>query len=697
VPALVFGAASFLSAFLVFQIQPLIGKYVLPWYGGAAGVWTTCVLVFQTLLFAGYAYAHGLARLRVRTQVLVHVALLLAAAALPILPHESWKPAGDEDPLARIVRMLVVTVGVPYFALAANGPLLQAWHHRLAPERSPYALYALSNAGSLLALLSYPVLVEPNLAGPAQGSVWRAGFGLYVLLAAVLGLHLWRAGTRTETAERAADDAPPPLARRLAWIGWAACGVVLFMAITSELTLNVAAVPFLWVLPLAVYLLTFIVAFSGERAYPRRWMGVLMVLALVAVVGVLELELRQESQSTLRLPIPLEVGILVGALLVLCLVCHGELYRLRPAPSRLTSFYLSIAFGGALGGITVGVLAPRFFLLHQELALGLLMCCGLYVGLRLREPGSRLALARGRLAPAAAGLGVLVLLGLSVRQAARMLAGSVRTERSFFGLLRVKEFAPGDERSRAFQLYDGAIVHGYQLALPELRSLPTTYYATTTGVGRALRLRQLQGPVRAGVVGLGVGTLAAHGRAGDSFRFYEINPDVLSVAREDFHFLGDTPAAVEVVLGDARLQLEREPPQGFDFLVLDAFSSDAIPVHLLTREAMAVYERHLAPGGILAFNVSNLHLELATVVYRLAEAGQFHALEVRSSLDPASFALPADWLILSRDTRYMNRLLLELEPERASGALHLQNQARATHAGVVAWTDEKSSLFRILR
>lgn len=693
-----FVAAVFLGAFLVFQIQPLIGKYVLPWYGGAAAVWTTCLLVFQTLLFAGYAYAHGLARARNRTQVAVHLLVLVVAATIPILPAESWKPVGDENPLVRIVLMLVATVGLPYFALSATGPLLQAWYWRALPGRSPYPLYALSNAGSLLALLSYPVLFEPFLTGRQQAFVWKATFALFVLLCALAAWLVWRSdrqGAEDSTTESVAPR--PTLSRRIAWIAWSACGVILFMAVTNQFTLNVASVPFLWIVPLSLYLLAFILAFSGERAYPRRLFGLLFVLAMAALAVVLEIDVRSEEENAYHLSIPLRIGIYGLILFVLCVVCHGELYRARPAPRYLTSFYLSIAFGGALGGVTVGVLAPLLFLLYQELQFGMLLCSALYIAVRLGDPLSRLALVRGRFAPATAACAVLVLFGITSHQTSALLAGSVSTRRNFFGLLRVKEFAKDDPASHAFLLYDGAIVHGYQFVNPDLRREPTTYFSRLTGVGRVLRLRQQAGYLRIGVVGLGAGTLAAYGRSGDTFRFYDLNPNVVDVARTHFSFLADAPARCEVVVGDARLQLEREPDQGFDFLVLDAFSSDSIPVHLLTLEAFDVYERHLAPGAVIAINVSNQHLELATIVYRIAEARGLHALQVRNPHRPEQFTLAAEWMILAREEAAIDKIAKALAPLHDKRELRVRNQPRAEQAGVRVWTDDSSSLLRILK
>ena len=691
--------AVFLGAFLVFQIQPLIGKHVLPWYGGTAAVWTTCLLVFQTLLFAGYAYAHAIARLAPKLQIPIHLTVLLIAAAVPVLPSAVWKPAGDDNPLLRIVVMLLLTVGLPYFVLSASGPLLQAWHWRLHRERSPYPLYALSNAGSLLALVSYPFLVEPLLSTRAQAGSWRVVFVGFVLLSAAAGVALLRREGEEplpESPGRDVDEAPPPgWGVRLRWIGWAACGVMLFMAITNQLTLNVASVPFLWILPLALYLLAFIVAFSGERAYPRALFGVLLLLAVTAVVLMLELDLRYSQEGASNLPILVKLSAYAVALFLLCMICHGELYRSRPEPRHLTLFYLSIAGGGALGGIVVGAGAPLVLLLYQELQIGLLFCCLLYVAVRLRDPESPIAMTRRPWAAGLALLGVLLLAGVTTRQNALLLQDSVRTYRNFFGLLRVQEIFTDDPAAHAFRLVDGAIVHGYQLVRPDLRREPTTYYSRLTGVGRTLQLRQRRGDLRIGVVGLGVGTLAAYGRRGDSIRFYEINPDVVEVAKEGFSYLSDTAAGWEIALGDARLQLEREPDQGFDFLVLDAFSSDSIPVHLLTLEAFRLYDRHLAEDGVIAINISNLHLDLSSVVYRAAGELQLHALEIRNKHRPTQLTMASEWMVLSRDTEFMNEALAMLKPLQEEDALRLGNRPRLPE--MRPWTDGSSSLLSILR
>jgi hypothetical protein len=695
--------AVFVSAFLLFQIQPLVGKRILPWFGGTAAVWTTCLVVFQALLFCGYAHAHAVARLSPGRQAALHLALLLAASAIAVVPADDWKPRGTEPPLGRIVGMLLVSVGPAYFALAATGPLLQAWHWRILPGRAPYRLYALSNAGSLLALLSYPVLVEPLLPGPVQARGWRYGFAALVFLVAAAAVALWR--SREASADRAqVQDDPdsgsrPPPAQVALWVGWSACGVVWFMAVTNQLTLDVAAVPFLWVLPLGLYLLAFVVAFSGDRAYPRSLCAALAAAGMAAVTVLLELDLRY-LEDVPPLPILPKLGLYAATLFVACLVCHGELHRLRPAPRHLTAFYLAISLGGALGGITVGVIAPLVFLLFQELQLGMLAGAVLYLVTRAREqrralpaPGRGLAAAASVLV---AGLGVTLLAGLWARQSAIQLRDAVETDRSFFGLLRVRELRGRDPRDRALALYDGAIMHGHQMLSEDMRREPTTYFSRLTGLGRAIGRLQRKGPLRIGVVGLGAGTLAAYGRSGDRFRFYEINPSVARVARGRFTYLADSAASFEIALGDARLSLEREPSQSFDLLVLDAFSGDAVPVHLLTAEAFDLYARHLAPDGVIAANTTNLHLELSTIVFLHAQSLGLEALEVRNAYRPERLTLSATWMLLSRDGAFMSDLRRALSPYDGV-ELRLRSHPQPRYAGVPAWTDSWSALWPIVR
>jgi hypothetical protein len=689
----------FLGAFLLFQVQPLLGKLVLPWYGGSPAVWTTCLVVFQTLLFAGYAYVHVIQRLTARAQVAVHVALLAVAATISIVPSAGWKPAGDEDPLLRIVMMLGATAGLPYLALAATGPLLQAWYWRIGSGGSPYPLYALSNAGSLLALLSYPVVVEPLFGLGRQAVIWRGGFALFVLLCLVAAGATWAAPVPASRSAAAGatcgESALRGRSRRLLWIGWSACGVILFMAVTNQLTLNVAAVPFLWVLPLAIYLTTFILAFSGSRAYPRRLCAVLLVVASVSLWLALELEIGSAAGGTAELTILQQIALFGAALFVLCLVCHGELYRLRPEPAGLTGYYLAIALGGALGGLVVAVLAPLAFLLYQELHLGVLLCGVLWLATRLADPADRRPGVR-RVSIGFAGVGLAVLGCLFAMQTTRLLRDARTTRRSFYGVLRVEEVGRDHPAAHALRLWNGATVHGYQFVDPQLQGLPVGYYTASTGVGAAFDLVPRDRGRRVGIVGLGAGALAAYGRAGDTLRFYEINPDVVEVATTDFSYLARSAARWEIALGDARLRLEQEPDQRFDLLILDAFSSDSVPVHLLTREAFALYERHLAPGGVLVLHVSNLHLDLPRIVHPTAAALGFHAMEVHTRARAERLTLAASWMILSRDRAFLDRLAARLEPQRASGDA-LVGSRPAGRGTQRVWTDDYSNLFGILK
>jgi hypothetical protein len=687
--------AVFLGAFLLFQVQPLIGKAVLPWYGGTPAVWTTCLVVFQVLLFAGYAYVHGIQRLSVRSQTLAHLLLLVVAMLVPIVPGASWRPSGSEAPIPRILEMLGASVGLPYFALAATGPLLQAWYWR-ATGRAPYALYAVSNAGSLLALVSYPLIVEPWLGLGHQAQLWRGAFTLFVLLAAAAAL-----ATASATASRSARIPPglggesrvPSRWRLPLWLGWSACGVILFMAVTNQLTLSVAAGPFLWVLPLSIYLLTFILAFSGRSFYRRAAFGPLVVAAIVGLSIALQVEVRAASGGAFRLSLLQQLALYGAALFVLCLACHGELYRLRPEPARLTGFYVAVAGGGALGGLAVGVLAPLVFSLYQELHCGVLLCGALHLGTHWIESRGRPRRARPHLGLRLSGVGLAAVAALFVYQTYTLLYDARTTRRSFFGVLRVQEVGRSHPLARALRLWHGSTVHGYQFQSPELIDVPAGYYTPGTGVGAAFDLYRREGGRRIGVVGLGAGALAALGRSGDTLRFYEIDPAVIEIAKTDFSFLARSAAQCSIVLGDARASLEREGDQHFDILVLDAFTGDSLPVHLVTREAFATYVRHLSAEGLLAVHVSNRYLDLPRVIYPLADALGFRGLEIESPSSPARLTLATTWIILSHDPEFLLRLATRLEPLRVTGAVAV----RPIRSEGVLWTDDRSSVLGILK
>ena len=764
----------FCGAFLLFLVQPLMGKYLLPWFGGGPGVWTTCLLFFQLLLLGGYAYAHYLQRLAPKRQALVHLVLLgVALVFLPIVPGAQWKPASVGEPVGRILLLLTATLGLPYLVLSATGPLLQRWFSFAHPGVPPYRLYALSNAGSLLALLAYPFFFEPRFARGTVALGWSAGL---VVFAGLCGACAWRlrkvspggSGSRPTANVRNTnihEPAPPPESAlpepnvrntnirepapldRFLWFALPALASLLLAATTNKLCLDIAAIPFLWVLPLGVYLLTFILCFDHPRWYSRGVFAALLVVCGLLLAHVFSISNPQLYQ---------QVGASIATLFVACMMCHGELHRLRPAPGRLTGYYLAIAAGGAGGSLFVTLLAPLLFADYRELQLGLVMLpyflgviCWLHrsralaLGLAagLVAIGPVLAALRadrgdawydwfgaffrelGRLATSQwpAWLTAAVVLAIALYdglrrnsawqrrlllipalvtallaaiftlQARRERHATYLAARNFYGAYQVGLFTEApDPVSHFILLANGGTTHGQQFLNGQQQYWPTTYYSETSGVGRAFTA--LPGGIRhIGAVGLGTGTIAVYGRPGDTFRFYEINPAIADVAANTFSYLKNTRAKVSLALGDARLVMERELDQRtaepFDLLVLDAFAGDAIPVHLLTREALQLYLRHLQPGGIIAIHISNRHLDLRPVVVGLAEDAGLHYAVIHDTVKKEHWWLyDTDWVLLSRDAEILQReaiqTALQIPPEGAER---------------IVWTDEHASLFSVVK
>ena len=668
---MLYAGTIFLSSFLLFLVQPIIARLILPWFGGSAAVWTTCLLFFQALLLAGYAYAHLIATYsRRRFEALIHSALLVAAVAtLPIAPSELWKPSGTEDPVVWILLLLGAAVGLPYLLLAANSPLLQAWFTRARPGENPYRLFAVSNLGSLVALLGYPFLLEPHLGGAGQVTLWSWLFTAFALLCAAVA---WLTPSENVSDEESTRVAPLAMGDVVLWVVLSATGSVLLLAVTNHLTQNVASVPLLWLAPLTLYLLSFILTFDGKGWYRPEWLWSLL-LVWIGAMGWLIVD------DDFQFDLPVQLGIFLPGLLLGCLFCHGELYRLRPAPGRLTAFYLIVAAGGALGGVLVAVAAPLAFSGYYELGSGLVVLAALA------------AVCFGRLGRAPRYLSLAVLLGIAACAAydSMRYQRDVRVaSRSFYGVLRVKEYGVNGDESHLRRLVHGAIMHGEQYLHESMRTLLTTYYHQDSGVGGAIRSLG-ERPARVGVIGLGVGTLAAYGRPGDLYRFYEIDTRVMQVALHEFTYLADSKAKIELALGDARLALEREPPRHFDVLAVDAFSSDAIPVHLITREALAVYLRHVKPDGIVAFHVSNRFLDLVPVVARLAKENGARAVLVRDDPDEEEDYQRSrtDWVLVSRDAAALKRKEIV---ER--GAVDPEDRPEWR-----TWTDDYSNLIQILK
>ncbi|MDJ0521754.1 MAG: hypothetical protein QNJ90_06730 [Planctomycetota bacterium] len=803
---ILYGATIFLSAFLLFQVQPVIGKYILPWFGSSPGVWATCLLFFQILLLGGYTYAHFVvSRLSPKRQAIVHAVLLgLALLTLPITPSTEWKPTGEEAPVGRILIVLAFSVGLPYLLLSSTGPLIQGWFARLHPGRSPYRLYALSNVGSLLALLSYPFLVEPALRLKEQTSTWSIGYVVFALACAgcawVLARGVGReARRRDETDAVSLTAAPTKESERapgwgdvIAWFLLAACASALLLATTNQMCLDIAVIPFLWILPLSLYLISFILTFDHERWYVRPiFLGLLPLVLLVAFARL------RDGVDT---PIEQQVAGYAVALFVCCMCCHGELSRSKPTPRYLTFFFLIVSLGGAAGGLLVALGAPTWLEDFHEFPLLLgacfavvlvvavrqvererapfpevwwlravwglvwLGCFALVVYASVRLFSERFWLdtdetaktkkalhawfdglrdwawaapvvvllifeavrwRRGRsfgawwLAPKrhmlVAGslvgcLGLLAVTGAVGWSVHDRDTNVIVRGRNFYGVLTVKEYYK-DRPWHDITLSHGRIMHGFQLQSD--KNWPTSYYGPESGVGMAVRLHPRLGirsrPFRIGIVGLGTGTMAAYANQridpvlddenyvqlakrepGDYVRFYEINPLVVDWAWNHFTFLEDAKARgadVGVYLGDARLVMERQlaegKPEGFDVLAIDAFSSDAIPIHLLTKESLEIYWKHLNSDGVLALHVTNRYINLKTVVRRLADELDVNLLHVEAGENDDRGLDSSDWLLMTNNARIRSRAKFE------------GNVRELPEPGPL-WTDDFSSVFEVL-
>lgn len=673
----------FLSAFLLFQVQPLMGRYALPWFGGGPAVWTTCMLFFQTLLLAGYAYAHWLGSLREpRRQAFIHIALLaLSLSFLPLAPRLGMLGSLG-DPSLAILGLLCMTVGGPYLMLASTGPLLQRWFSLSDSHGSPWRLYALSNLGSFLALLSYPFILEPYLRLHTQSWTWSV---LYLCFAALCAWTAWHL-PRIAPAESAmaGPDALPSIPTILFWLGLAAAGSTILLATTNQISQEIAVNPFLWVVPLSIYLLTFVLTFESDRWYRRSIFAVASgVLAPIACAVM---------AAAVALSIEKQLSVYLIALFAVCMLCHGELARSRPARSYLTVFYLTIAAGGAIGGMFVALAAPRVFTEYGEFPIGFAAACLLgFVGW-LRT--GALSQWTTRNFSVRIPLMALLLGGLTAVAAfvTNLDHPGVERWRNFYGILRLGETV--DINGRIRQLTHGSIRHGFQYLREPQRRWPTSYYGPHSGV--AVAINALDAPHRrVAVIGLGTGTIAAWGRPGDLYRFYEINPLVEMIARTRFTYLADSKAKVEVVPGDARVLMERELQAGarhdYDLIAVDAFSSDSIPMHLLTAECADLYRGRLAPHGALLLHISNRTLDLNPVAQGMAAHLGWKSTLFLSGMDPKTGESSSHWVLLSPDPAFLQK------PAVASEAFGwpLPLSSRKPIPPIV-WTDDFASLWHVL-
>lgn len=828
VPAVLFGLTIVLSAFLLFQVQPLIAKLILPWFGGSAAVWTSCMLFFQLALLGGYAWAHWLNGQTLKRQITLHVGLLvLSLAVLPIIPSTHWKPTGSSDPLLGILGLLTATVGLPYFLLSATSPLLQTWYSRANGGAMPYRFFALSNAGSMAGLLTYPVFVEPNLTNHNQAWMWSLGFIAFFLFFGLVAFRSWSVPEEPAHSETSAEQsselaAVPTWADKFLWMGLAAAASALLLAVTNHLTQNVAAIPFLWVLPLSLYLLSFILCFDSDRWYRRSLFAGFAAVALPTMAYAI-------SGNGNFTNLKVAVSLFCIALFVLFMVCHGELSRRRPAPRFLTSFYLMVSVGGAAGGLLIGFVFPYVLPVLIDLPIVLALTAFLLTWLLWRDRGAessdalkddnfltntvdkivmtilvlgsvgfvavrvamvrlygappllqepvdipalvcfagafvlyllwrsrgevdratesrdrlvvlpllagavlftlwRLAMARFYKAPAltdgdwdytvlltliglagvyllwrsrdtldnnlivcAAALGLTCgLTGYLAKDAWNSIGTARLLLRNFYGSLVVYDEDSSGDMGPYRVLRHGTIDHGEQFIWPQNLRHATTYYAEKSGLGLALRSLRIEGNINVGSIGLGAGTTAVYARPGDHYFFYDINPNVPKIATTQFSFLTHCYGKHEIILGDARLSLEDELKNGqnrqFDLLSVDAFSGDAIPVHLLTREAYNIYWQHLRPNGVLAVHVSNLYLSLAPGVALAAKARGKQAMEITYDGDDAREETASEWVLVTSRPGFFDR-----------DEIKAVAQPIAPIAGLREWTDDYSNLYKILR
>jgi spermidine synthase len=709
-----FALTIFTSAFLLFQVQPLLSKQILPWFGGSPAVWTTAMLFFQSLLCLGYFYAHALANLSSRkTQARIHVFVLIVAAVLAsrVLPGVDLRPESSDSPVLQVLQILGLSVGLPYFCLATTGPLVQHWFTNTAHAKSVFRLYALSNVGSFLALLSFPYVLEPWLEQQQMGQLWTIGFWVFALLCLPVALGAWQNKAESDNANPAVklgQKAKLPFAQRLSWIALPALASLVFIAATDQISHDVAPEPRLWISTLGLYLLTFILTFDHPRWYRPRLFGGLALVLLLVTAGM--------SDIPRWLGFEWDYGVNdvrwshYALLFVVCMLCHGELYRRRPTDTRwLTEFYLCMSIGGAFGGLFVTLVATQYFDDYHEwlMALVLVALLACHVLFRSSLPLTGLGGRAMRLGGVATATGMVALLVVmqnpwSWREIDRddRFEILLDQERNFYGTVSVKERrfkAEPEMNDRVF--FSGNVTHGQQFLSESLRHVPTTYYARDSGIGETLFWAMAQKPkLSVALIGLGAGTLANYAREGDAYDFYEINPAAVRFAQQWFDNLATCKATEQnILLGDARLRMAQLPKdKRYDVIVLDAFTGGSVPIHLLTREAFRIYSDHLTPNGYIAINITNAYLNLYPIVKAQSEGLGIPFRHKYQAADDVRNVRRNLHFVMTNDQAY-----LKAYPSVSREILDEQGRFIGTdpkdQPGLRLWTDQFSSIAPIVK
>ncbi|PIR93755.1 hypothetical protein COT97_04975 [Candidatus Falkowbacteria bacterium CG10_big_fil_rev_8_21_14_0_10_39_11] len=676
---IVYAITIFFSSFLVFFIQPLIGKYLLPWFGGSASVWLVSLMFFQVFLFLGYFYSHFLIQqVKILNQIKINIFLLIVAiVSLPTIPGDFWQDKVVQHPTVMLFIVLLFTIGLPFFVVSSASPIIQYLYYYEKREQSPYVLYSVSNAGAIIALISYPILFEVLLNVKQQAVFWAIIFIVFTVF--YIFLYVKALKTKhivTLLVEKFTHTASAR--QKTFWLGLPIITTLMLITVTNHMTLNVAPIPFLWVLPLCLYLLSYIISFSGLKLYHR---GIYFILFLISVGGIF-----YYLNDQTALTIIWQVFVLLAGLFIICLVGHFELFRLRPHPKQLTEYYLYLAGGGALGGILGAVVLPSIASVMFELPLVVILFTLILYTIFYLDKKNWLNQLRHR--PVWLFL-LIIPIGFTlffVKDIQYQIKNTDYMSRNFYGTISVG-FGAGDGAVGEYKiLVNGPIIHGVQFLSPALQANKTTYYSQQSGVGLVFE-NFPKANKRIGLVGLGAGTIVAYGQAGDYFRIYDINPEVISVAQSQFTYLQNTPSKYDLVLGDARLKLDQESDNNFDLLIIDAFSGDSIPVHLLTQEAFDVYRKNLNPDGAILIHISNQYLDLRPVLVKLGAVNDYQVVIINNKKNDAQKIYTSNWILLTKNkTLLSNKNIVSAQSDLPTNSDRFR-----------VWTDQYSNIFKIIK